>query len=130
MPIFGKASTRKLETCHKDLIAICDLVIETYDFSVLEGHRSNGRQDELFRQGKSKLKAGQSKHNQSPSLAVDIVPYPISWENTERFYLLAGFMFQAAADLGIRIRWGGDWDSDWVHSDQSFMDLPHFELRD
>jgi len=130
MPIFGTASTKKLETCHKDLIAVCELVIETYDFTVLEGHRSGKRQDELFRQGKSKLKAGQSKHNQSPSMAVDIAPWPIAWENTERFYLLAGFMFQAAADLGIRIRWGGDWDSDWVHSDQSFMDLPHFELRD
>lgn len=130
MPSFGSSSREKLETCHDSLVAVCELVIETYDFTVLEGHRSGKRQNELFRQGKSKLKAGQSKHNNLPSLAVDITPYPIDWENVKRFYLLSGMMFQAAADLGVRIRWGGDWDGDWVHTDQSFHDLPHFELRD
>lgn len=130
MPSFGTSSRKKLDTCHHDLVAICELVIETYDFTVLEGYRSDKRQEELFRQGKSKLRAGQSKHNNEVSLAVDIAPYPIDWENAKRFYLLSGMMFQAAADLGVRIRWGGDWDSDWIHTDQSFHDLPHFELRD
>ena len=128
MAEFGTSSRKKLETCHPDLMALCELVIETYDFTVLEGYRSDARQEELFRQNKSKLRAGQSKHNNDPSLAVDIAPYPIDWENTQRFYLLAGMMFQAAADLGLRIRWGGDWDRDWIHTDQTFHDLPHFEL--
>jgi peptidoglycan L-alanyl-D-glutamate endopeptidase CwlK len=128
MPTFGTASRKKLDTCDNNLVAVCELVIEIYDFSVLEGHRSDERQEELFRQSKSKLRAGQSKHNQTPSLAVDISPYPIDWENRERFYLLAGMMFQAATDLGIKLRWGGDWDGDWVHTDQTFHDLPHFEL--
>ncbi len=128
MPSFGTASRKKLDTCHDSLIAVCELVIETYDFTVLEGHRSDERQEELFRQGKSKLRAGQSKHNQTPSLAVDIAPYPIDWQNMERFYLLAGMMFQAATDLGVKIRWGMDWDRDWEHTDQSFFDAPHFEL--
>jgi peptidoglycan L-alanyl-D-glutamate endopeptidase CwlK len=26
------------------------------------------------------------------------------------------------------IRWGGDWDSDTEVNDQTFIDLPHFEL--
>jgi len=130
MPSFGASSRGKLNTCHDSIVAVCELVIETYDFTVLEGHRSDTRQNELFRQGKSKLKGGQSKHNNNPSLAVDLAPYPIDWENVKRFYLLSGMMFQAAADLSIRIRWGGDWDGDWVHTDQSFHDLPHFELRD
>jgi len=129
MPTFGTASRKKLETCDDSLVAICELAIEVYDFSVLEGHRSDERQEELFRQGKSKLRAGQSKHNQNPSLAVDLAPYKIDWENPKRFYLLAGMMFQAAHDLGFKIRWGGDWDGDWDHKDQSFHDLPHFELR-
>jgi len=128
MPVFGTASRKKLDTCHQELQSVCDLVIETYDFTVLEGMRSNERQEELFRQGKSKLRAGQSKHNQTPSLAVDVAPYPIDWENRARFYLLAGMMFQAATDLNIKLRWGGDWDGDWVHTDQTFHDLPHFEL--
>ena len=63
-------------------------------------------------------------------MAVDIAPYEIDWENAKRFYLLAGMMFQAANDLGIKIRWGGDWDMDWDHADQRFIDLPHFELVD
>jgi len=128
MPEFGTASAKQLSTCHQDLIDICHIVIETYDFSVLEGFRSNARQDELFRQGKSKLQTGESKHNNNPSLAVDIAPYPIDWDNPKRFYLLAGMMFQAAAQLSISLRWGGDWDGDWIHTDQSFHDLPHFEL--
>ena len=128
MPSFGTSSRKKLDTCHKDLIDVCELVIETYDFTVLEGLRSDARQEELFRQGKSKLRAGQSKHNGELSFAVDIAPYPIDWNDTKRFYFLAGLMFQAAADLNIRLRWGGDWDNDWIHTDQSFHDLPHFEL--
>jgi len=130
MASFGASSRKKLDSCHDNIVAVCELVIETYDFTVLEGYRSDERQNELFRQGKSKLKAGQSKHNNNPSLAVDIAPYKIDWDNTERFYLLAGMMFQASYDMGIKLRWGGDWDGDWEHNDQSFMDLVHFELVD
>ena len=128
MPSFGTSSREKLDTCDEKLQAICELIIEHYDFTVLEGHRSGERQDELFRQGKSKLKAGQSKHNSLPSKAVDLAPYKIDWNDMNRFFLLAGMMFQAAHDMGIKIRWGMDWDRDWDHKDQSFFDAPHFEL--
>jgi peptidoglycan L-alanyl-D-glutamate endopeptidase CwlK len=33
-----------------------------------------------------------------------------------------------AAKMGIKIRWGGDWDRDEELHDQTFFDLPHFEL--
>ena len=125
---FSKRSRERLESCHADLIAVCEKVIQTYDFLVLEGHRSGEWQDELFRQGKSKLKAGESKHNFSPSLAVDIAPYPIDWNDSNRFYLLAGMMFQAANELGVKLRWGADWNRNWDHTDQTWFDLPHFEL--
>ena len=128
MPAFSARSDERLQTCHLHLQNVCRAAIKYYDFTVLEGHRSNERQDELFRQGKSKLKAGESKHNQNPSLAVDIAPYPIDWDDRARFYLLAGFMFQAAGELGVELRWGGDWDGDWKHNDQTFHDLPHFEV--
>ena len=130
MPSFGTSSRKKLDTCDDSLIAVCELVIETYDFTVLEGSRSNERQDELFRQGKSKLRGGQSKHNGDISLAVDIAPYPIDWEDTRRFYFLAGLMFQASFDLGVKIRFGGDWNQNFDFSDQTFFDLPHYELVD
>jgi len=32
--------------------------------------------------------------------------------------------------MGIRLRWGGDWDGDTELDDNKFDDLPHFELDD
>ena len=128
VPSFGEKSLEHLHTCDTRLITLCKIVIPHYDFSVLEGFRTDERQEDLLRQGKTTKGAGESRHNTSPSLAVDIAPYPIDWENPKRFYLLAGFMFHAAAGIGVEIRWGGDWDSDWDHKDQKFHDLPHFEV--
>lgn len=128
MPSFSAKSTERLLSCDRRLQEICERVIEHYDFTVLEGHRSHDRQNELFRQGKSKLQGGESKHNSFPSMAVDVAPYPIDWNDAKRFYLLAGMMFQAAHELGVKLRWGGDWDGDWDHKDQSFNDLPHLEI--
>jgi len=128
VPNFGTESRKRLDTCDQDLIDICESVIQVYDFTVLEGFRSNARQDDLFRQGKSKLRAGESAHNSNPSRAVDIAPWPIDWDDTRRFYYLQGMIKQAAAQLGIEIRQGADWDGDGSFADQSFHDLPHVEL--
>ena len=130
MPSFSKKSLERLDTCDHRLQLICQRVIGHYDFSVLEGHRSGSRQNELFRQGKSKLKEGESKHNSLPSGAVDLAPWPIDWSDTRRFYFLAGMIKQAAADLGIKIRLGADWDGDGDFTDQTFHDLPHAELME
>ena len=40
---------------------------------------------------------------------------------------MAGLVLGIAAVFGIKIRWGGDWDSDNDLNDQKFMDLAHFE---
>ena len=42
----------------------------------------------------------------------------------------AGYVQGVAEQLGIKIRWGGDWDSDFDFKDQTFNDLVHFELRE
>ena len=43
--------------------------------------------------------------------------------------LLAGFILCIAAQKGIKLRWGGDWDNDFDTRDEGrFRDLPHFEL--
>jgi len=91
------------------------------DFVVLCGYRGGEEQNELYRQGKSNAKWEQSKHNFEPSLAVDIAPYPIDWNNTERFAQLAGVMKGVAYKEDIRIIWGGDF--------KSIKDMPHFELQ-
>ena len=129
---FSKNSQYQLETCDVELQQVMQHVIKHIDFKILEGYRCPKRQDTLFKEGKSKLKAGQSKHNQEPSLAVDIAPYPIDYsndlKNLARWYYLAGSMKATAEMLGIKMRWGGDWDSDNDFSDQNFDDLGHFEL--
>tara|TARA_R110000822_G_scaffold93640_1_gene215264 strand:+ start:150 stop:536 length:387 start_codon:yes stop_codon:yes gene_type:complete len=127
MPKFSKTSLAKLDTCHPDLQRIFNEVIKTYDCSILEGHRSNERQKELYHQGKSKIKSG-GKHNSLPSAAVDAAPYPIDWNDKNRFYHFAGRVQAVALMLDIKIRWGGDWNGDNNLKNQTFFDLPHFEL--
>ena len=86
------------------------------------------RQEQLFAEGKTKARAGQSRHNSEPSQAVDIVPYPIDWDDRDRFVLLAGYILQAAGDRSIALRWGGDWKMSNMRQDNGFDDLVHFEL--
>ena len=63
-----------------------------------------------------------------PSLAADVVPYPIDWEDHQRFYMFVGIVQGIAASMNIKIRCGADWDGDMEIKDQNFHDLPHFEL--
>ena len=129
MPSFGSSSAKHLKTLHPNLQAILLEAIEVYDFSILCGHRSQQEQDKLFAEGKSKLKYPDSRHNQYPSNAVDIAPYPIDWEDTTRFARLAGFIEGIAHTKGIKLRLGFDWDGDNDISEHSFLDFPHIELK-
>lgn len=130
MPTFGKRSKEKLVTCHKKLQLICWEAIAIMDFSILEGYRNAETQDKLFKDGKSKLEYPDSKHNKYLSLAVDIAPYPIAWEDRQSFYALAGIMFTIAHSKGIKLRWGGTWGGLQDKNKSGFVDLPHFELVD
>ena len=130
MPKFSVRSQQKLETCHPDLQLLFNEVVKIFDCSILCGTRSEDEQDELFRQGMSKVRYPDSKHNHTPSLAVDVAPYPIDWKDSKRFYYFAGHVLGIAHSMGIKLRHGGDWDSDKDIKDQSFYDLPHFELID
>ena len=129
MPKFGKRSREKLNTCDEDLIALFNEVVKYFDCSVLEGHRGRVLQDKYFKEGKSKLKFPDGRHNKKPSVAVDVVPYPIDWDDRERMTYFAGFVKGVAYQMGIPIRWGGDWNNNNDLKDNDFDDLPHFELR-
>ena len=52
--------------------------------------------------------------------AVDLVPYPVDWTDLNKFRTIALAMKQAAAELGVKIIWGGDW--------KTSKDYPHFEI--
>lgn len=113
----GNSSLQKLEGVHPDMVAVIKRAIEIteQDFSVIEGLRSYERQKELVNKGASKTM--NSRH--LTGHAVDIAPYPLSWD-WEYFYPIADAMKDAAQELGIDLEWGGDW--------KSFRDGPHWQL--
>lgn len=113
----GNKSRRKLYGVHPDLVAVVQRAIEIteQDFTVLEGLRTQERQQQLYNTGKSKTM--NSRH--LTGHAVDLAPWPINWD-WDNFYPIADAMKQAAEELDIPLEWGGDW--------KSFPDGPHFQL--
>ena len=130
MPKFGKKSKERLATCDERLQEVFNEVIQFVDCSVLEGHRGQERQDQLYIDGKTKVKYPNGRHNSNPSRAADVTPYPVNWADRERQTLFAGFVIGLARAKGIKLRWGGDWDQDFQVMDNRFDDFPHFEVID
>ena len=139
MPKFGRRSKERLKGVHPDLVNILNDVIKYYDITILEGLRSADRQIDLYNDGKSKLDGVYKKSKHQLGRAVDISPYPIDFEDTKGYMYLAGIMIATAKKLGVKIRWGGDWNGDHKFSgranskrtdkSQRFDDLVHFELK-
>lgn len=121
---FSDASLAELQTVDERLQAVFMEVIKHWDCQVLDGIRTIEEQRKNVQKGVSKTMG--SKH--LTGMAVDVAPYPVNWKDTERFYAFGGFVIGVATMMGIKLRWGGDWDSDRDLRDQTFMDLPHFEL--
>lgn len=120
MPNFSKQSSARLATCDLKLQDICNELIKLTDFVVLCGERNEADQNHAFDTGVSKVRFPDSKHNSSPSQAVDIAPYPIDWNNLDRFKDLARQFCDIAAEKGIDVKWGGHFSK--------LVDMPHFEL--
>jgi peptidoglycan L-alanyl-D-glutamate endopeptidase CwlK len=146
MPYFGKRSKNNLVTADIQLQNLFNEVIKYFDCTVIYGHRTPEEQLELFKNGRALINGSwviterdkvvtncdgyskKSKHNYYPSKAVDVMPYPISWKDTDRMYMFVGFVRGIAQCMGIKVRFGADWDGDTQVKDQSLHDLPHFEL--
>jgi peptidoglycan L-alanyl-D-glutamate endopeptidase CwlK len=113
----GTRSLQKLSGVHPDLVSVVKRAIEIseQDFSVLEGIRHIERQKQLLKEGKSTTL--RSRH--LTGHAVDLVPYPVSWD-WEYFYPIVDAMKAAAEELEIDITCGADWTN--------FPDGPHFQL--
>ena len=129
MPRFSSKSKSKLDTCDKRLVKLFKEVVKKYDCTIIEGYRGKERQNEAYRKGNSKVKYPNGKHNQNPSIAVDVAPYPIDWTDRDRFHYFGGFVLGTARQMGLDVIWGGDWDNDTKTKDNSFDDLVHFELK-
>ncbi len=130
MPKFGKVSELRLSTCDDRLRKVLAEVIKHFDCSIVCGHRGQEEQDKAFAAGASQKKWPDSEHNKFPSLAVDAIPYPNNWTDENQMRYFAGFVVGIAATMGIKIRWGGDWNCNRDLKDQKFRDLPHFEVED
>ena len=135
MPKFSQSSKDKLATCHDDLQTLFNYVIESFDCTIVCGHRTKEAQDTAYKKRYSKVRFPYSKHNSLPSMAADVIPWPIVWDDHDRMRYFAGYvmgiacMLKKAGAIEHNIRWGGDWDMDTELSDNTFMDLPHFELK-
>ena len=117
---FSNKSQMNLLECDVRLQKLFLRVIKGYDCSVICGYRGKEEQDKAFSEGKSKLQYPFSKHNKQPSLAVDVVPFPIDWNDIQRFKEFGAFVKGVALGLGIEVVWGGDW---------KMIDMPHWELK-
>lgn len=131
MPSFSDSSLQRLDTCHPDLQRVFLEVVKHRDCTILCGHRGKTEQDQAFTTGKSTTPWPKSKHNASPSLAVDVMPWystepRVRWDMTNpatshELREFAGFVLGVAAGMGVKLKWGGHW--------RRFFDGPHYELE-
>ena len=143
MASFGKTSMSRLITCERDIQTIFLEVVKEFDCSAISGHRPPEEQFELYKKGrklvrsewvvddKSKIvtyKDGtikKSKHNFSPSKALDIVPYPIDWNDIDRMKTLYDVVLRvqerllAEGKIEKTLTWGGYW---------KWRDYPHYQI--
>lgn len=124
---FSRASAQRLATCHEDIRKVCEQLIKTYDFSVTCGYRNKADQEKAYKEGNSKVRFPNSAHNKLPSRAVDIVPYPVDWNDIGRFkemaaafLALANMMYEQGIIKSL-FEWGGNW--------RKLKDYPHFEIK-
>ena len=125
MPRFGKRSRERLKGVDSRLVNILNELVKIMDVTIIEGLRTKERQEELVAQGKSQTKF--SKHIEGR--AVDLAPYPVDWEDRERFHYMGGMIRGIGKQMGVNVRWGGDWDSDGEIKDNKFDDLVHVEIK-
>lgn len=110
------------------LVEIADLAItlSNIDFGIPStgGLRTTEDQAKLFTSGVSKADGRINKSYHQTGKAIDVYAYvdgKASWEKLH-LALIAAVMLQAAAQLGYKLKWGGNW--------KSWQDMPHFELED
>jgi peptidoglycan LD-endopeptidase CwlK len=135
MPNFSQSSFSKLSTCHPDLQALFYDVIKYFDCTILEAYRNEADQEKAFNEGHTKLHYPHGKHNHNPSFAIDVIAYPVDYNNTKLSLWFGGFVMGIAIKLKEEgkmthsIRWGGMWDGlGKLNTPKMLNDLVHFEL--
>lgn len=135
---YSDSSLEELNTCDPRLISLFKEAINFWNIIIINGRRGKEKQNKKYQKGLTKKKYPESKHNKKPSMAVDAAPYfanrkqPIPWKKPDILLHFAGKIIGLAKSRGIEIRYGGDWDGDFVpvteDDDETFFDGIHFEL--
>lgn len=146
--VLGKNSLTRLATVDPRMQAVVKRAIQlsTVDFAVVQGNRTRDEQARLYGKGRTAsqmsakgLPTAYARPNEAKvtwtmnsnhigGRAVDLAPYvdgAIFWDDNGKRGLwprIAQAMRQAAAEVGVKIKWGGDW--------QGTPDRPHFELAE
>lgn len=120
MPKLSAASQRRLDGAHPLLRKLFAAVAKEANITILDSQRGRAAQERAFALGNSRAHFGQSAHNWTPAIALDVAPYPIDWNNIDRFKTLGALVEKTAKAMGIPIQWGGRW--------KSLKDYPHYEL--
>lgn len=127
-------SEKNLVGVDESLAKVVRAVAEVHNILVIEGVRTKERQADLYSQGRTKpgkivTWTLQSKHIDGK--AVDVVMLKngtIDWNDSKAFEDLGRIMIDTAKQLGVKLRWGYDWDGDGVLKEKGETDGPHFEL--
>ena len=117
---FSRRSYVRMRGVRPELIAVASraLDLSPIDFGVTEGLRSVKRQRQLVNSGASKTM--NSRHLTGHALDVAaFIDGRVSWD-WPLYEQIAEAFKMAADELGVAIKWGGDW--------KSFKDGPHFQL--
>lgn len=127
-------SLDKMKGVNPTLVAVVKRAIElsAIDFSVLEGFRTHERQEQLYAQGRTapgNIVTWTMKSKHLDGKAVDLVPYPLDWNDMKKFDQISKAMFAAADELGVSIRWGADWNQNGKPREKGETDSPHFEIQ-
>lgn len=155
---YGSRSLEAIDTVDPHLRLVFETLLPHFDHSVLVGERTRADQDAAVAGGKSKTPWPTSGHNNPcracrgagcgfcrstgevvevrdklfprGARALDVMPYPLDWDDFARIRYFAGWVMATARSVGVELVWGGDWDGDTNLGDQTFNDLVHFELSD
>ena len=116
----SQRSLDRMKGVDDDLVRVIKRAIQLtpIDFTITEGLRTPERQKQLVADGFSQTL--NSKH--LIGRAVDLAALPgnkLSWEK-QHYVDISKAVKQAAKELNVAIRWGGDF--------KSFFDGPHYEL--
>ncbi|MEH6812881.1 MAG: hypothetical protein V7677_10170 [Motiliproteus sp.] len=108
--------------CHPALTRLLHKVQQRVDIKVNDGHLDKVEQSQRYSEGNNRLLHSKIKNSGYPCMAVDMAPCCDGNPSHDvgAFLLFACVVFECAAEIAVRVRWGGN--------SQTLRNLQHWEL--